>query len=565
MPATPRRRLLEALPFVCLTLAVIAQSVQPVPDGPWDGIYTNYPLYWSFVGLAGGTMLVAISRYRLSWSLVCLFAVLFLFTVVSHSFLWALPWGLHDPWKHLANVRGRRLSIAVNIYPLFHSFVAVVSLVTGLGSRAVLSGLMLFVSVVGVLFVAVTVRHTDAPRRAQQTAAVAILPGLFLGFLARPFSLAYPFVLVGFWFATSRSRGLKLAATPILVALALVHPFVAALTLGVLLVANAVRFLSAGPVGASLPRPRPSVSVYLSVAVGIELAYLLFLGTNFSDRLLLAIGESLASSGSVSGGPAGAGLIAEAFSSRQKSVEFLSRSSFLLSLAVPSAVVFARQLRTRRVRPEVAVATVSGLGVLGLFVVLAYLPAGIGITRLFVLAPLFFLPLLPYAFGERTRVRRLASVGLAALVLTTGLLTGFMWPGIGGVEYSATEGQIAGVEWSVDHAAVEIVGTDMTHWIVVGKHGRELSRELSPTRANGMLETKSRAAAYSWEVTDRPPGALYVVDGAERARARQAAREGNSRPVRCLRAFRARQSRVYSNGDTGGYVVSRPPACGVIG
>lgn len=558
------QRLFEVIPFVLISLALVSQAMQPIPAGPWEGIYTNYRLYWILVGAACASMLAAIHQYKLSWMLVGGFALLLLVTVVSHSLLWAPPWGWHDAWRHLGDISDRRLAPSVNVYPLFHSLFIGLSVITGLDARILLSGLLLIVAIVGVPFAIAVVRRMGTSRTGQQAAAVVIVPGLFIGFNPRPFTLAYPFLLFSFWLSQSRTKGAKFAAVLILVALVLVHPFIAILATGILLVANGVSYVQKQQQTATLSALRSSVSAYLFIVVGVEVTYILFVASGFSDTLVVALGRVLfgLSDGST-GGPAGTGLIAEAFSSPEKFIEFLQRSSFLLSLSVASLVTILIQVRRRSFSHGTITAILSGLGVFCLFLLIAFIPAGIGVSRLFVVAPLFFLPLLPYAFSARTPTRKLASIGLAVLIVTTGLLTGFLWPGIGGVEYSATEPQVSGVEWATEHTSDVIVGTSMTHWVVVGQFGWETSERLSVTDANGMLATKERAGDYPWEVTDRPRGALYVIDGVERARAHEVARESDRNPVSCMRAFELNQEQVYNNGDTDAFIISQQPTCAV--
>jgi hypothetical protein len=446
---------------------------------------------------------------------------------------------------------------------MFHSALLGISAITGIDSKVTLSKLMLLIGFFGLLLIMVVVRHTTADRRAQQIATIVMMPGLFLGFIPRPFSLAYPYLLLGFWLSASQSSRLKFASLPLLITLMFIHPFIAALTAGILLIAIVFTLIPRERLPLISRNFHSNVSVYILIALGLELIYYLLVLTGFSEGLIVAIGEAFlwTEVSTATGGPAGAGLIAQAFSSRAKFVEFSLRSSFLFSLALAALISVFTQARRRSFQSDTVVATFSGLGVLAMFLILAFIPEGIGVTRLYILAPLFFLPLLPPAFNWLINTKQVVSIGLAVLIISTGLATGFLWPGIGGVEYSATEPQVAGVEWAVEHDTDEIVGTSMTHWIVVGQYGRQTSTELSATNANGMLATRLRAGSYSWEVPDRPPNALYFVDGAERARAAQSARESSRKPLECLKDFRRHQTQVYNSGDTDVFVLSRDPAC----
>jgi hypothetical protein len=528
-------------------------------------------------------MFVAIQRYDVSWLIVSTFAMLLMYAVVSHSFLWALPYGFHDPWKHIATAREQQFNIVFNIYPLYHILVAQVSSVTGVSERAVVSRLTLLIGTIGTLFIMMVTMKTKARTSAQQTATIVLLPALFLGFLARPFSLAYPFVLVGYWLSLQFTPARRVVAVLILLALVFLHPLVAILTVGVVLIGNAVGYILRRPLpsqaeayrsGLSVESFRPSVTVYAPFAIGLVLSYIFLIGTAFSDRLLIAIvGQFIEVGTDSGGGPAGVGLITEAFSSWAKFGEFVLRSSFIFSLALASTVALAVQIRRRYITSDAVVAIASGLGVAALFALIVIVPAGVGATRIFLLAPLFFAPLVPYAFDFSNPCKNVSSiitpqrvrlVGLAILILSTGLLTAFTWPGIGGIDYSATEPQVQGVDWSVNHAESNIIGTQMTHWIIVGLYGPDKSNEFTRPNANGMLVTKNRPESYSWEVRGRSANELYVIDGAERARAQQYALESSQDPTRCMTVFQFTHSQLYDNGDTSMFVTAGPVDCRVV-
>jgi hypothetical protein len=444
--------------------------------------------------------------------------------------------------------------------------VIALSEVIGVASIDVLSRVVLVSATAGTLFATVVVTKSHVSVERQQMALLVIAPSLVADLTPRPVSLALPFLFVGFWFVLSKSTRLRIAAMLILPVLVVIHPFIATLLIVVFTIGVLCRSINNLYGGVWKSISFSSIPSYLLIAVGVELVFVLFVGSGFSLQLATALAETIAPSASVANsGPAGVGLIAEAFSSPEKFREFLLRSSYLLALTTTGLLAVLVRFWKRNFEIELVLAIAAGLSVFLIFLLTAFLPAGVGINRIFIIAPLFFLPLLPAAFSTRTRRRRLMSVCLAVLVLTAGIGTVFTWPAIGGVEYSATEPQVSAVVWVESHASprTDVIGTLMTHWILSGLYSRERSAELSRTGADGMIRTLQRDAQYSWEVPRQGESDLFVIDGVEQARARVAAAEGDVEPVVCEQSFRLTQDRIFHNGDTELYVGGPPQTCAV--
>ncbi|MDS0300246.1 hypothetical protein NDI76_15980 [Halogeometricum sp. S1BR25-6] len=339
------------------------------------------------------------------------------------------------------------------------------------------------------------------------------------------------------------------------------HPFLAAIATGIVLTAGVVSYVRPFRQSSKYARTvRPGF-----LAVGVAIGFVLLVQSSFANGLILAAAQAAGANvqaPSADGGPAGAGLIQAALFERIG--EFLLRSSFLLALALTSGVAIYRQYSNRNITSDVAVAVVSGSAVFVGFLVIAFIPKGIGITRIFSLAPVFFVPIIPYALSHvgRPTWRQIASVGAAFLIVGAGGATAFDSPMTGGVEYSATESQVESIEWAVGHTSDQtIVGSRMTHWVIVGLYGREASSARSRIDGNGMWATRARGVESYRSTVE----GLVAVDGPETAHAEIVARESSDRLLRCLQTFEQQQNQVYANGESGFFTHARPPSCAVGG
>jgi hypothetical protein len=307
----------------------------------------------------------------------------------------------------------------------------------------------------------------------------------------------------------------------------------------------------------------------LVLLLALPLAAHFLLVAAVGERIIGAVVVSLFADVQVSSdGAGGVGIIATAFASLGNMLEFATRSSYAFGFSLAALVALADDLGRRRVRVELVITLLAGIGILVFLIGSNFASStGVGLYRLFSLAPIVAFPAAIDAFRRRKTTKgQVGTIILAIAVVTAGLLVAFPSPLLGASAQSGNERQVEGVHWLASHDPDSIVGTRMTFWVVRGLYGTDATRRLSPTVAGGTYASSARQANYSWGTTGRPPGALYVVDAAERQSARHLAVEKDSTALRCLQVFQRAQSRVYQNGDTSAYLLSTPrePQCAPV-
>lgn len=563
--------------LLCLTGAVWSTRIVSPTLGPGLGVYHHYALFW--IGVGAALILVVVGCWtasRFPWGAVVAIASLAALAVVSLSATWGYPFGYHDGWVHLARIKAVELNPTTNVYPLFHSGVIIASEVFDIASQTILTRAASVSVVVGVLFLTVVARRVPAGRRARQTAVVVGVPAVFLSLVPRPFTVSVPFVLLFYWFVfsllgISLSRLTRAVLASLFVTLAYFHPLVTLLIFlvggGAYTVIRGTRHVDGFGEGSPTGTGRKTTPTLLLLIALPLVAHLLLVAT-VGERLLGSLVVSLLSDvGTSQAAPdQGTTTIAAAFSSTSALLEFLTRASYVLAFALVAVVALGRDIYTHRVRIPVAITIVAGGAVASTFLVLSLLTSGgIGLHRLFLIAPVVAFPAVAGGFGhvEKSMQRgsvsvpsRLAAVVVAAMIITAGLATAFQSPLTGGVGKSANKQQVEGVRWLKTYSPPQVVGSSMTFWIMRGLYGTEVTARLSATGGNGIITTQARSATFSWGVTDRASGALYVVDTVERLDAKRSAVEGNPRGLQCLRTFQREQSRIYQNSDTSLYLLS---------
>jgi hypothetical protein len=616
------QRLLTGLAFFFLTVGVISAWTRPAIVGPWDQIYRNYAAFWmlSFTGTV--CLLVAIRSGRVQWSVVAIFGLALTLGVTSLSLMWGYPYGLHDPWVHLEVLKNRRLSPSSNPYPLFHALLLWLGELSGVTAQSLLRYAPIISILLGYGFSVILARRLSGDPVARQTALIVSVPALFLGFIARPFTLGMPFVLLAYWvcFALGSSSRTRWAAGLLIVPTVWLHPFAgvgSAIILGsYLLVVVVKEGRGLHHANKTILIGNNTIRVYgpLVVTFGAVLTVNFIIVSNISNNIFTSIidsftsfveipsdpsgrrpavaeeptppttgnrdqstatavpdqsvddgGESTAtavpdqgannreSETDQGGNTAGIGLVAEMFSSPSKLTEALSRASFMLSIAFAALLSLRTEFSRREITKKTAVTFIAGVGTLTIFILLvSFASRGFGLFRILMIAPLVGLPAVVAALERRDTTRReLFSLLLAALILLTGLLTAFPSTFTGGAAYTATEPQVAGVEWVGEYRSNTITGTWMTFWIIEGIFGKPESRIWSPGDTYGKRVWNLRGASYSWNVSERNESSLYVVDRVELERAKLEAREsGSDAPVWCYREFAVRSQKVYDNGGT---------------
>ena len=547
-------RLSASLIFLAIVVGVVALRAREQALAPWVGVYGYYAVFWAFLLIAAIGMILLIRRRAMSWWIILVFSCCFAGATVALSLVWNQPFSVHDSWIHLAQVDRATLDPEDNTYPLFHALVIVLSDFAGVTHEAALSRVTAVAAIAGASFLLIAVRRHSTDRIGRQTAAIVLVPTVYSGFTARPFTLAIPFVLLFYWFLLAVVAGTDLewrrtVLGMFFVLVVYLHPIAAFMVLAV----GGCAWLLSGRRGPLADR-RWEIHPYTLLAVAIALAAHLLLVTGSGEQIITSTFAESAAEGS--GLNQDAGFVIEALSSWANFLETLARSSYVLLIGSAVAVSLLDEFGSRRFDPSTVVPGITAGVVVGAFTVLAvFFRAGIGLPRIFAIAPIVAAPAVVLALRSSTHsAREIAAVGLAIAIVLAGSLGAYQSRLTGGAEYSANEQQVAAIDWMVEFDPVQIVGTRMTFWVLEGRYSYDLGINLSATNATGRYTTSRRNASYSWNVSDRQPDTLYVVDGVERERARQFAIEGADTPVRCYRLFEREQSRIYQNDDTSIYL-----------
>ena len=557
-----------ALSFLFVVCSIGSLRIGSLPVGPWEQIYTQFAGFWLF--LVGGQLLMlwAIRWRRLGWATVSTFTLLATLAIVSLTLQWGYPFGLHDPWVHLDTLTTVQLNPVQNPYPLFHSLLLTATAVTEVSNQSVLMGVPIVAVSIGVGFLSILLRRIPTSAVAGQTLLIVGAPALLLGVIARPFTLAMPFVLVIYWliFAFSPRRTFAVLGAVLTFPLLWLHPFVAFCALVIITTAFIAHLLWTDD---QQYRPGWKLMAMLSILAGAFVVYVAFVSA-IGQRVIASIIETIGSLQAHSSTAATGGttqtqpsLFAKLLTPRG-ALEALARLASVLSLALAALISLLLPAPSRRYWRNSLVVMVAGslIGV-ALLAGTVLSTKGITIYRVVQVAPLLILPLAVGVFRQYSdRTHEFLAVGCAVVILLAGLGTAFGSPVTGKATYSATEPQVTGVQWVAEHRTAKIVGTWMTFWIIEGLYGKPASYRWSPGDVIGKQRYEQRTASYSWLVNDQRPDALYVVDRVERTRAQLEKREENrGRPLNCLDQFRQRGQRLYDNGGTRVYLQGGAPMC----
>lgn len=595
MGGQDRNFILTTAGFLSVGVAALAIVLTPTPTGPWEGMYVSYAPTWVLLLASAVLILWRVQRGRFSWPVLFLWGLLFSFTVGALSLQWGWVYGHHDPWAHLARIKFRILEFSRNQYPAFHVWNITVGNITGVAGTTVLRYSALIATLIGTLGLMTVLRVLPVDRVASQRAFVAGLPALFLGFIPRPFTLGWAFVLFFAWavfapLSQRRAIGFLMLLGAGLTAL---HPqvpfFVSAFLLAGFVVELARPHLPSSFRETDITFVARQLIGIISVYGMVVVAYFFFL-TESGDRIVNELidfgssgGESTVSTPTETDTPTptpdpqptpesdgvdNSPTIrtpsrierrATKVSQLQKIVrqpslitELLARISFIIVLGSMTLVSAFEELREHRIATPATVALVVA-GMYGVFFIFADLVLNklnlVSGQRIVFVLPAVLIPGIAVVLRRRPGRVPVVGLGLALLVLVSGLAVTYPSDFTGSNTQAATSQQVSGVDWIGTYAHNEsVTGTGMTFWILEGRFGNERMLELSPTTGSPKTYV-TRRVGFSWQV--RNPSGLIVVDGFSRAMARQEVKEsGDPTPIRDLETMPIRYSRIYTNGGT---------------
>lgn len=540
---------------ICVTITVAAAVLLETapPIGPWVDLYSAYAFLWVLIGFAviGLTLLIA---YRpLPQPLAVIISLLIGSLVIGISRQWDVPFGVRDPWRHISIIISRDLSPQVNPYPALHALVAVLETVIGTSPKSVLAGVPVLAFTVCLIFVAATFGRVTSSERIAQLALLITIPAGFVGFIARPFTLAVPFIVLVYWLVTARLSRQPHTILLLLFGIVtlLLHPVVAIICLIVLVGVSTIQVVDRLSIGGTTTYLvgiifRPNVARDTAVMSIFTAVYIFY----FTGTFLLTVYRFAVSSNAESGGTvqSSAGILAEII---PNIVEFIIRTSYPIGLGILACLSLLIGIRRRRINKITAISLFTTAGIAAFFILQNFVPAiRFGVARVVYLVPLVLVPAALRGLEfNRGKFGWVVKIALVVLIVTAGLVTAYESDITGGIQYGTSQAQVEGYHWLQDYRGNDnVIGSGSTFWIAEAEFGAETANEWSRGRS-ARYYYKNREEPFPWLVADSGKS-IYAVSGFARARAYQYATGGGERYfIRSLMKFQNNRSRIYDNGN----------------
>ncbi len=409
-----------------------------------------------------------------------------------------------------------------------------------------------------------------APRRARYSIVIIAVPALLMNIAPRPFSFGWPLILVFWWFGVKirfqRSHWSSRFGFILLLLFIgiMMHHLLAALfgitLLAMFWVVNQGAYYTRLGEWADFRLGWIPIGIILSTG-SIFLIYL-FSITGNGITILTSTLASILSDGSSSQGVSPSSvrtkqtilpLIVQALS------EVLRRTSYLLMLSATVGLGVVAQLRNRRLgTPLIASGLMTGIiSMLFVLVDLVLQSGGLNTRRVVVILPLILIPSVINALRPLdqpdSRYRVAMAILLVIGLVLPGVLIAYPSPLQGSIASSTTGEQVDGYQWLHQHRSAEqrVTGTSTTFWLARGLFGYRTDREWAgDSPYTGQIAWRLREESYSWQVDNRPPNTIYVIDDLEIKRSQfQKAPSKASSNRQQLNDFRQSSSQIYQNGD----------------
>lgn len=580
--------------FVLLAIAATSIVTSDVPTGPWEGMYASYPTVWISVILALVGLLYLVRVEDIGWPVVIGVTVISVLLITELSRQWGVPYGLRDPWVHLDLMKTQTYWFQNNPYPAFHILLNTIVFITSLDAITVLGASPVLAAGVGVGFLALVVRGLDLHRKTQQTAVIVASPIVIIGSIARPYTLAIPFILVFIWIASNGVQDRRSQVLIIVFTLGALWLHLVPFTVGGFILSAAILIgLFFGRFSipyVQLPPQSAWMRVSFPILIGFVLVGQLFLFTPVGGTIVdeAISGMSAASGGgpetppgdittvptdeqtmrSPSKSPPTTGQVTEStkpprtidntsssssgppssenkplfYQISQNFPEFLKRTAVVWLMGLGVAALVFTELRRRKIDYLSLTIGLASLMVLVLALVIDILQIPVFSARRI----LSFAPIVLFPLFARTLEKVPWTAVLAVLVLLAGLATVYDSPAFtGGIEAGETESQPIGYRWLYTYYGNgSVIGSGSTYWVAQGLFGIEVSGKWG-----GKEAYRQRLEQFAWQVRD-PNGSVYAVSASDRALAVHLTREdGYKTRLDDLGRFQTMANQFYDNGN----------------
>ena len=538
--------LFVVLSLLGLSSAILLVFYKPTPSGFWVNVYTYFALAWLLVGGVAVSGILYTSHRSLSWSIVWMISVMLVFAAGSIALIWGVPWPNHDPWTHLGIIKFGYLGPYLNPYPAFHVLVTVLAKSTGLSSIHWITVASVLFPTLATGFVIALVRRLPVSPTTSQPALFVLLPGIFLGFTPRPFTLAWIFVPIAFFLVFRLNKTHSKKYRDLTIGLVVISPVFHPQLTGFLIILLSGTWLTSRlqerlPVIEIIPE-NPVAIHYGLILIGglIFVSYIIFYSTVGLALIQGTIQAYLIQSGPKTLEQASTGSGPFAFlESPRAAQEALIRLSYILLLGVIVAIGIIRKLVQRRVSFEFVITWVVSAGIIFGFFTLFVFSSNLGIERILRIIPLIAIPIV--VLGLKQLPKQVMPIALAILCLTAGLLTVYGSEFQGGAGISANNKQAAGAEWLSDYNNDrKIIGSSSTYWMLKAYVPRQ---QLWDWRYRGQIPEDTR---FRWQIRGKPT--LYVTDGTTEARIEQIIEEeGQIQYVTEYNRLSKVRDKIYTN------------------
>jgi hypothetical protein len=407
---------------------------------------------------------------------------------------------------------------------------------------------------VGVAGATILAKRLPVSRPVGQAGVVATLPAISLGFVSRPFTMAWVILIFGLWLVFSIDlNGWNLLAVGLITLAPVVHPQLIPpiiLMLGLLI---GTRFISDLDVIKYWLSKRSHSRSYVSRSQLILLAGIVFVAymlwaTTAGSRILeqtLFVYRTGGGTSAAAAATSGSGVFSFLTSFRAF-VEFTSRLWYILLLLFVIGIGGLLYTLKLSIPKEYLIGTaagfVTGIGFLGLFIG----TSALGIQRITYALPVIIIPAVIMAHRAVGRQRMIVA-GMALLCFTAGAMTIYPADVFGQAGKGATEQQAVGVEWSAEYInenTTDIVGSSSTFWMLKGFviDDRLFDLQYQPPRVR-------KGQRFAWQNTgDRR---VTVITDTDIASVDQYTDEtGNYNVERELNITIIRGNVIYRSGDT---------------
>ena len=539
-----------------LTIAVLSTFARNPIDGLWQNVYTSYYLVW--IAILGVIVIVVVpsSKSPFSWSIFIFILIYVIFCSSVFSMLLGVPYPIHDPWVHISYARFNILNIVKNPYPTYHIFILIINQVAGLGITHWITVTGTLMIILAAVLLTSLVRAVPGLDEFKQPAIFAVLPGLMLGFIPRPFTFAWSLAPLMFWlfyqlWITNNKWPFRIIVIVFGLISPILHPQFSLLLLSMSLSYLIISILSRY-------WPRSPITENVDLIHGFSIFAFIGLATITHIILLTKTGESIleaaisrfisgATTGSTNGGGVtpgsaggvGVGLFSDILSSRSEAVEAITRLSYIIPLTLLSIIQIIKNNWSKNTNFLSTYTILTFVLMSGSFFVVWGFTSSLGLERVVLVSSVL---LIPIVFCTYDRSPNSLVIILILVCVATGLVTIYPSGFTGSAGLSSNQKMADGAQWVVEYNdGQQIIHSQASEWMM---QAYTPIKNLLPLRYK-----PSNNASYTFRWGIKGADGLYVYDDVTNASINRYAYENPGEKSIRPKYHRLKEERnkIYSN------------------